>query len=315
MFIRQLEYLVTLAREKHFARAAEACHVSQPALSSAIRTLEAELGLVIVERTRRFVGFTEDGERVLGWARQTLASLQNMRQDASAAQVNLIGTLRIGAIPTVMPVTTRMLAPCMREHPNMHYEVRSLSSDAILRQLDEHELDVGLTYLDDQVQAGFSVLPLYIERYLLLSPSGSGDGFDTGTVQWSGAGGLPLGLLTATMQNRQVINAAFRREGVQPTVVLETDSLLSLYAHVQHAGLSSVFPHSLLSVLPVGSGARASLLLPELTRGIGLIARNRNTLPPLVAAIWKAAEQLDLQREFDALLPETARASQGAVTV
>jgi DNA-binding transcriptional LysR family regulator len=93
MFIRQLEYLVTLAREKHFARAAEACHVSQPALSSAIRTLEAELGLVIVERTRRFVGFTEDGERVLGWARQTLASLQNMRQDASAAQVNLIGTL------------------------------------------------------------------------------------------------------------------------------------------------------------------------------------------------------------------------------
>ena len=315
MFIRQLEYLVTLAREKHFARAAEACHVSQPALSSAIRTLEAELGLVIVERTRRFVGFTEDGERVLGWARQTLASLQNMRQDASAAQVNLIGTLRIGAIPTVMPVTTRMLAPCMREHPHMHYEVRSLSSDAILRQLDEHELDVGLTYLDEKVQAGFSVLPLYFERYLLLSPPGAGDGFDAGTVQWSGAGGLPLGLLTDTMQNRQVINAAFRRENVQPTVVLETDSLLSLYAHVQHAGLFSVFPHSLLSVLPAGSGVRASLLLPELTRGIGLIARNRNPLPPLVAAIWKAAEQLDLQREFDALLPEAARISQGAATV
>jgi len=315
MFIRQLEYFVTLAREKHFARAAEACHVSQPALSSAIRTLEAELGLVIVERTRRFVGFTEDGERVLGWARQTLASLQNMRQDASAAQVNLIGTLRIGAIPTVMPVTTRMLAPCMREHPHMHYEVRSLSSDAILRQLDEHELDVGLTYLDEKVQAGFSVLPLYFERYLLLSPSGSGDGFDAGTVQWSGVGGLPLGLLTATMQNRQVINAAFRRENVHPTVVLETDSLLSLYAHVQHAGLFSVFPHSLLSVLPAGSGVRASLLLPELTRGIGLIARNRNPLPPLVAAIWKAAEQLDLQREFDALLPEAARISQGAATV
>jgi DNA-binding transcriptional LysR family regulator len=315
MFIRQLEYLVTLAREKHFARAAEACHVSQPALSSAIRTLEAELGLVIVERTRRFVGFTEDGERVLGWARQTLASLQNMRQDASAAQVNLIGTLRIGAIPTVMPVTTRMLAPCMREHPHMHYEVRSLSSDAILRQLDEHDLDVGLTYLDEKVQAGFSVLPLYFERYLLLSPPGAGDGFEAGTVQWSGAGGLPLGLLTATMQNRQVINAAFRRENVQPTVVLEPDSLLSLYAHVQHAGLFSVFPHSLLSVLPAGSGVRASLLLPELTRGIGLIARNRNPLPPLVAAIWKAAEQLDLQREFDALLPDAARVSQGAATV
>jgi DNA-binding transcriptional LysR family regulator len=214
-----------------------------------------------------------------------------------------------------MPVTTSMLAPCMREHPHMHYEVRSLSSDAILRQLDEHELDVGLTYLDEQVQAGFSVLPLYFERYLLLSPPGAGERFDAGTVQWSSADGLPLGLLTATMQNRQVINAAFRREGVQPTVALETDSLLSLYAHVQQAGLFSVFPHSLLSVLPAGSGVRASLLLPELTRGIGLIARNRNTLPPLVAAIWKAAEQLDLQRAFDALLPEAARVSQGPATV
>ena len=259
-------------------------------------------------------GFTEDGERVLGWARQTLASLQNMRQDASAAQVRLIGTLRIGAIPTIMPVTTRMLAPCMREHPHMHFEVRSLSSDAILRQLDEHELDVGLTYLDDQVQAGFSVLPLYLERYMLLSPSSACDRFNTGTVQWSDVGGLPLGLLTASMQNRQVINAAFRRENVPPTVVLETDSLLSLYAHVQHAGLFSVFPHSLLSVLPAGGGVRASLLLPELTRGIGLIARNRNTLPPLVAAMWRTAEQLELQREFDALLPEAARASQGSAT-
>jgi DNA-binding transcriptional LysR family regulator len=310
MFIRQLEYLVTLAREKHFARAAEACHVSQPALSSAIRTLEAELGLVLVERARRFVGFTEDGERGLGWARQTLASLQNMRHDASAAQVKLIGTLRIGAIPTIMPVTACMLAPCMREHPDMRYEVRSLSSDAILRQLDEYELDVGLTYLDDQVQAGFSVLPLYLERYMLLSPLNAGHGFNAGTHQWSDVGGLPLGLLTSTMQNRQVINAAFRRANVQAAVVLETDSLLSLYAHIQHAGLFSVFPHSLLSVLPAGGAVRASLLLPELTRGIGLIARNRNTLPPLVAAMWRSVERLDLQREFDALLPKAARTTQ-----
>jgi DNA-binding transcriptional LysR family regulator len=63
MFIRQLEYLVTLAREKHFAKAAEACHVSQPALSSAIRSLEKELGVMIVQRGRRFLGLTAEGER------------------------------------------------------------------------------------------------------------------------------------------------------------------------------------------------------------------------------------------------------------
>jgi DNA-binding transcriptional LysR family regulator len=268
---------------------------------------------VIVERGRRYVGFTEEGARILGWARQTLASLQSMRQDASAAQVRLVGTLRIGVIPTIMPVTASMLAPCMREHPDIRYEVRSLSSDAILRQLDEYELDVGLTYLDEQVQAGFSVLPLYLERYMLLSPPGAGDAFDTGTYRWSEAGGLPLGLLPPTMQNRQVINAACRRENVQPVVVLETDSLLALHAHVVHAKLFSILPHSLLGVLPAVDGVRASLLLPELTRGIGLIARNRSVLPPLVGAMWRAVEQLDLQRQFDAWLPGAAEPSARAV--
>ena len=157
MFIRQLDYLVTLAREQHFARAAELCHVSQPALSSAIRNLEAELGLVIVRRGRRFLGFTEDGERVLGWARQTLAALDHMRQDASAAQVRLTGTLRIGVIPTTMPVVSLLLGACRDAHPAMRYSLRSLSSDAILRQLDDYELDIGFTYLDDRVQAGFDV--------------------------------------------------------------------------------------------------------------------------------------------------------------
>src|ERR1700736_2318267 len=97
VFIRQLDYLVTLAREKHFAKAADACHVSQPALSSAIRSLEKELGIMIVQRGRRFMGLTSEGERVLVWAQQTLASLAHMREDASIAKSTMAGTLRIGA--------------------------------------------------------------------------------------------------------------------------------------------------------------------------------------------------------------------------
>lgn len=303
MFIRQLDYLVTLAREQHFARAAELCHVSQPALSSAIRNLEEELGLVIVRRGRRFLGFTEEGERVLGWARQTLDALGRMRQDASAAQVRLSGTLRIGAIPTTMPVVSLLLAACREAHPAIRYSLRSLSSDAILRELDDYELDIGFTYLDERVQAGFEVLPLYRERYVLLSPSSSRDGACAGVNRWDEVGALPFCLLGNTMQNRQVINAAFRRGGVQPDVVLEADSLLVLYSHVQHAGLHSVLPHSLLSALEAKDGVTATLLLPELTREIGLIARNQPSMSALASAMWRAAGQLDLQREFDALLP------------
>ncbi|MGH8779616.1 LysR family transcriptional regulator [Paraburkholderia sp.] len=305
MFIRQLDYLVTLAREQHFARAAELCHVSQPALSSAIRNLEEELGLVIVRRGRRFLGFTEEGERVLGWARQTLAALDRMRQDASAAQVRLTGTLRIGAIPTTMPVVSLLLAACREAHPAIRYSLRSLSSDVILRELDDYELDIGFTYLDERVQAGFEVLPLYRERYVLLSPSisGEGEGACAGVTRWDAVGALSFCLLGNAMQNRQVINAAFRRGGVQPDVVLEADSLLALYSHVQRASLHSVLPHSLLSALEAKNGVTAALLLPELTREIGLIARNQPSMSALVSAMWRAASQLDLQREFDALLP------------
>src|SRR5258707_6730751 len=115
MFIRQLEYLVTLARERHFAKAAEACHVSQPALSSAIRGLEKELGVMIVQRGRRYLGLTVEGERVLTWAQQTLASLAYMREDASAAKSTMTGTLRVGSIPTTLPVAAFFAAPCVSE--------------------------------------------------------------------------------------------------------------------------------------------------------------------------------------------------------
>ncbi len=104
MFIRQLDYLVTLAREKHFAKAAEACHVSQPALSSAIRSLEKELGIMIVQRGRRFMGLTVEGERVLLWAQQTLDLAVAHARGRVDRQVQLAGTLRLGAIPTTMTV-------------------------------------------------------------------------------------------------------------------------------------------------------------------------------------------------------------------
>src|SRR6202044_4155785 len=123
MFIRQLEYLVTLARENHFAKGAEARHVSQPALSSAIRGLEKELGVMIVQRGRRFLGLTAEGERVLAWAQQTLASLSYMREDASAAKSSMAGTLRLGAIPTTMTVTAFITAPCRALYPNIRYAI------------------------------------------------------------------------------------------------------------------------------------------------------------------------------------------------
>jgi DNA-binding transcriptional LysR family regulator len=296
MFIRQLEYLVTLSREKHFAKAAEACHVSQPALSSAIRSLEKELGVMIVQRGRRFLGLTIEGERVLAWAQQTLASLSYMREDASAARSTMTGTLRIGAIPTTMTVAALLTGPCFSAYPNIRFTLSSLTADAIVSQLDQFELDLGLTYLDDAVIEGFEKLPLYDERYVLLA--GRKVPLEP-MMTWEQAARLPLCLLTGKMRNRQVIEAAFRRAGVQPTVILEADSLFSLYAHVSEAGLFSIVPHSLLNFFDLNERVQARPLLPQWTRAIGLIARNQPALAPIGGAVWEIARGLNLQSRFD----------------
>jgi DNA-binding transcriptional LysR family regulator len=301
MFVRQLDYLVTLAREKHFARAAEICCVSQPALSAAVRSLENELGVAIVQRGQRFQGFTPEGERILDWARQTLAALEGLKQEASLSRIRLTGTLRIGAIPTTMPIVSLLTGPCRARHADLSQLVLSLSSEEIMRGLDEFELDVGLTYLEDQRLDGFHVQPLYRERYMLLARDRAALG-ERKQIDWQDAAELPMCLLTSHMQNRRIVDAAFRRADVQPNVVVETDSVFALYAQVRHAELFSVVPHSLLCLFEPSDGMAAIPLVPELSRSIGLISLDHDPCSPIVTVARSIAAQVDMQTRFDRYL-------------
>jgi len=195
MFVRQLEYLVALARERHFGRAAESCHVSQPALSGAIRHLEQELDVVIVQRSHRFIGFTPEGERILAWARQTRAALDGLKQEASASHAQLSGVLRIGAIPSAMPLVSQLTGACWHDAPGISFQVLSLSTEEITRRLDTFELDLGMTYLEDPRLDGFRTQPLYEERYvLLMNQLTQRKNFASSplTVTWQDLEGLPL---------------------------------------------------------------------------------------------------------------------------
>src|SRR6187401_1419384 len=103
MDIRQLQYLVALAREKHFTRAAQACHVTQPTLSGRIRQLEQELGVPIVERGQRFLGLTPEGERVLKWAHSILDNWTSLQQEIATLRSTttpMAGRLSVGVIPS-----------------------------------------------------------------------------------------------------------------------------------------------------------------------------------------------------------------------
>ncbi|GAA0535364.1 LysR family transcriptional regulator [Saccharopolyspora subtropica] len=301
MMIRRLEYLTALARERHFARAARACHISQPALSAAIRKLESEFHVPIIRRGNRFLGFTPEGERILRWAYRILAERDALVEDVGAMREGLSGRLRIGSVPTALSVLPLLTGAMSAEQPRVRFSVRSMTSVQIQRGLSQYELDVGVTYLDNEPLTGVRTWELYRERYLLLV----GDGFaDRGSATWREAAELPLCLLTDDMQNRRILDAVFARAGAKPTPTVETDSITALYAHVRDGPWATVLPQSWLHRFGIPSGMRAvPLVEPEETRAVGLVVHDRDPEPILARAFLDVARRIDVQAAVDRDLP------------
>ncbi len=292
MVIRQLAYLVALARERHFGRAAAVCNVTQPTLSAGIRHLEAELGVPLVERSQRFQGLTAEGERVLTWAQRIIADSESMVQDLATAKAGLAGRLRIGVIPTVLPAVSRLTRPFAVRHPAVQVIVHSMSSIEIQQGLDDFEIELGLTYLDNEPLSNVRAQPLYRERYVLLMPAGAALAARP-RVTWTEAATVPLALLTPNMQNRRIVDAAFRRVGAETHADIEANSLVSLVAHVQGGPWSSVLPQALIDVLGVPAGCRAAPLVePEITHMIGLVIADREPAAPAARAFVSGAASL-----------------------
>jgi DNA-binding transcriptional LysR family regulator len=247
-----LRYLVALDEHKHFARAAQACCVTQPALSNAIRALETELGAVIVKRGRAFVGFTSEGERLLASARRMLHEEALLKQDLSSAAGQPRGALTIGVVPSAEPVAARFAALLHARHPGITPVVRAMSSPEIEAGLDELSLDLGLGFTE-RVRAGaLRVLPQYTEHYFLVrkAEAPKGAALQIGApLRWQEAAALPLCLMTPEMHNRHIVDAAFAQAGAPVRPVLETNSLLTLALSVLDGAVCSVMPGALVGAV------------------------------------------------------------------
>jgi DNA-binding transcriptional LysR family regulator len=297
--IRQLQYLTALAREKHFGRAAAACHVSQPTLSAAIRQLEEDLGVPIVERGQRFKGLTAEGRRVLEWAQRILADCDALRQDLSQLRDGLTGRLRLGVIPAALPAVSLVTAPFCAAHPGVSVTILSQSSIEIQRALDAFEIDIGMTYLDNEPLINVRTEPLYRERYILLT-SAAGPFARRKTLSWAEAAAVPLCLLTPDMQNRRILNGIFRSVNRAPQPAIETNSVLALCSHVRDGHWSSVMPHTFLHVFGVPADMRAiPLVEPAPTHEIGLVIADREPAPPIAQALMQAVRKRKLQAILD----------------
>jgi DNA-binding transcriptional LysR family regulator len=295
MFIRQLEYLAALDRERHFGRASAACHAAQPTLSAGIRSLERELGVPLVRRGRQFEGLTPEGERVLGWAQRALADLDSLRQEATRLRGGLEGTLRIGAIPTSLPFSPLVTARFRERHPRMRVRLASMSSREIAHGLEHAEIDAGLTYLDNEPLEHVDAVALWHEHYLLVTAVDGEHGSEA-TVRWSVAAELPLCLLTPDMQHRRIVDAAFAAAGATPRPAVETNSVSTLVAHAR-AGLPGITAQTWLEANPLPGDLRAiPLVEPEVEHTIGLVTATGVERTPVIAELLALFEPLEFDR-------------------
>lgn len=247
-----MRYLVALEQHKHFGRAASACHITQPALSNALRALEADLGVAIVRRGRSYAGLTPEGERVLDSANRLLREQELLRQDLHSEAGRPRGALAIGAVPTTLPIAARFVAQLQARYPGITPVLRSLSSPEIETGLENLSLDLGLGYTERGRR--FACLPQYVEQYFLLRRTGAAPADARGPllfgskVRWADAAELPLCLLTPEMHNRTIIDAAFATAGVQLKPAIETNSIVTVVLAVLDGQVSAVIPGALMAL-------------------------------------------------------------------
>ena len=296
MVLRQLEYLVALAREKHFGRAALACNVSQPTLSAAIRQLEEDLGAPIVERGHKFHGLTSQGRAVLDHAHRILAEADILRNSLKDMDRGLSGRLRLGAIPTALPIVSHLMGSFYARFPNVRVTILSQTSQEIQRGIDDFELEVGLTYLDNEPLDNVATKPIYFEEYVFLTPA-AGPYAQRRKISWKEAAQAPLCLLTPDMQNRRIVDGIFRSVDAQPKPAVETNSIFNLCSHANSGHWSAIVPRQLLQFFGIPRQTRAlELVEPSARRTIGLIMSDRQPASPLARNLFAMEQPDDIGR-------------------
>ncbi|MGE4430484.1 MAG: LysR family transcriptional regulator [Sphingobium sp.] len=299
MQVRLVRYFLTLVKERHFARAADICGVSQPTLSAGIGALERQLGKRLVVRDRRFISLTPEGEALLPWARQMIAAQEGMTSALAATHGEVSGQFRLGVIPAALPLTGQMGEALLASRPGLALSVRSLTSREIVRALSEYEIDGGLTYLDHEPPADVLSVPLYAEEYRLLIGTGSignradQDSISPSEISLSELAELPLCLLHQGMQNRRILDARMAEHGIALHPRITADSYVALFSMVRAGSCATIIPDSYATLFPDLHWARSLPFRESVTASrIGLIVLDRTPLTPLAHAAIEAARSL-----------------------
>ncbi|MES2979626.1 MAG: LysR substrate-binding domain-containing protein [Pseudomonadota bacterium] len=276
--LASFRYLVALNEHRHFARAAQSCNITQPALSNALRALEKEFGIAIVRRGRTYAGLTTEGERVLAAAQRMLHEHVLLQQDLAGSAEQPHGQLQLGVVPTAVPIASRFAARIQAAYPGIAPVVKSMSSQAIEEGLENLSLDLALGFTGRLKSSGsLLALPQYEEHYFLVrrceGGSQPGEGLRRGLpMPWAEAASLPLCLLTPDMHNRSLVDSAFAQAGATARPAIETNSVLTLALSVLSGDVCSVLPGALVAALRSQPGLEARpMVSPEMVTPVGFI--------------------------------------------
>jgi LysR family transcriptional regulator, transcription activator of glutamate synthase operon len=284
MELRQLRYLVAVADELHFTRAAAREHVAQPALSQQIRRLEGEVGLALVQRTTRRVSLTDAGELLVARARRVLAEL-----DAAGAELQSLagvqaGHVHIGALHTMTPVDlSLLLADFHRSHPAVELTVREQSSEELAEMLRSDEIDLAFLSVTERIEShGLGLRRLVDEELVaVLAPDHRLAG--RRRVRLIELAEEPFVSFREGARLRELLVSAARAAGFEPRIALESNESRRIRSLVSRGLGVALLPRSDAEE-PGAPIAAPALARPALTRDVTLAWRAERRPSPAAGA-------------------------------
>jgi LysR family hydrogen peroxide-inducible transcriptional activator len=289
---KQLRYFDALARHGHFGRAADACAISQPALSMQIKELEETLGGVLLERGARHVGLTQFGEEVAQRVRDILRSVDELGDFARASRDQLAGRLRVGMIPTIAPyLLPTVIGNLTRLHPELDIHVRETLTPKLIQELAEGRLDTAIVALPVS-EPSLTEVALFAENFLLVRP-GEAEGTPVPTVK--ALREMRLLLLEEGHCFRDQALSFCNMHSSPPREVLDASSLSTLVQMVS-AGIGvTLIPEMAVAVeTRSASVSVARFKNPQPARTIGMVWRKTS---PLARQLLQISEVICLSAD------------------
>jgi LysR family transcriptional regulator, transcription activator of glutamate synthase operon len=291
MDLRQLRYLVALAEELNFTRAAASEHIAQPALSQQIRRLEEEVGLALVERTTRRVALTDAGELLVVRARRILSELESAQTELQALRGMYTGHVTIGAMHTMGPVDLSLaLAVFHERHPGVGFTVREQTSEEMAEMLRVDELDLAFLSVTERGEShGLGLYQLLSEELVVVLPKQHPLGHRR-RLRMAELAEEPFISYRQGSRLRELLIAAGRHAGYEPRVTLESNESQRVRRLVARGLGVAILPRSDAEE-PGAEVCVATLTEPALARDITLAWREGRRHAPATA------EFLELARE------------------